>query len=476
MKKTKILFDISHGIHGSTGIQQDMRRTLSFLIKQDDFEIDFIVYDMINSVNYINFDIEDNINKYGEIVAQSRLLSYFFNPAGESSLGGGRFLGRIKRWNYRRSLVNKNKVEFLKINKKFNELIYKKLLKDGGTKDLLEKFKKSSVLMSTFSTESLILGMMNENYKIPTLNTSEYDLAIFFQEIPFKISINTKKVVRTYDLIQILGPDVVFKADYKSNYQCKSIKTCIEQKTIFSTISNTVKDQLNYFFGNDFIAQTIYVPISDVFKKTNDKFSISDYARTCVVQDKGFNNLVPDMDFNYFLSVSTIEPRKNITTAYQSFKQLKMKDGHGNLKFILVGKIGWNLDNAYKNMFQDPDVIVLQNVPTRDLPHIYSNAKALIYIPFQEGFGVPPAEAMSCGCPVILSDIPVHREVHGDTPLFVNHYDIDEVYQQMKWIMDSKNISKVNKLKIKGLDYVEKFRTVNLGKEWVSFIKKILES
>ena len=60
---------------------------------------------------------------------------------------------------------------------------------------------------------------MSENYKIPTLNTDGYDLAIFFQEIPFKISTNTKKIVRTYDLIQILGPDVVFKADYKSNYQ-----------------------------------------------------------------------------------------------------------------------------------------------------------------------------------------------------------------------------------------------------------------
>lgn len=473
-KKVKILFDISHGIHGSTGIQQDMRRILMVLLNHDEFEIDLLVYDMINNVYYNTFNIEKEIKKYGELIAQSRLVHYFTNPVGENVFQG-RIIGRIKSKLYRENLSKKRIINYIKLDKRFNEVIYRKLLKDEFSLKLLKKlFTNVNILMADFSTEGIILGMMKKNYTPPYLDTKDYDIAIFFQELPIQIFPTTKKIVRTYDLIQILSPDVVFKADYKANYQYNSIKFCIQQNSVFCTISNTVSKQLKQLFGENLNTKTIPVAISDIFKRKEEKFSISNFVKQYISRRNNFNKKIPKNDFDYFLSVSTIEPRKNISSAYQAFKKLKISKNYKNLKFVLVGKIGWNLDNTYYNMFIDEDVLVLENVPTSELPYLYSNAKALIYIPFQEGFGIPPAEAMACGCPVILSDISVHREIHNDgLPFFVNPYEIEEIMKFMKIILDKKNQKEIENRVQKGIKHSAQYSIKKITQPWERLISNL---
>ena len=278
-------------------------------------------------------------------------------------------------------------------------------------------------------------------------------------------------MVRSFDLIQIFGPDVVFKADYKSNYQYKSIKECIKQDSWFLTISDTVANQIKDVFSTKVKIKTIPVAISDLFQPKEDHFDISKYSMMYITKRKNFNHKIPPKKFNYFLSVSTIEPRKNIITAYRAFKKLKMNKKYTNLKFVLVGKVGWGLNNSYYNMFADEDVILLENVPTEDLPYLYSNAVALIYIPLQEGFGVPPAEAMACGCPVILSDIQVHREIHGDgKPLFVNPYDVIDVLEKMKINLDKKNRNEIKKRIEAGLQHIYRYSIREIGQQWTELI------
>ena len=61
----------------------------------------------------------------------------------------------------------------------------------------------------------------------------------------------------------------------------------------------------------------------------------------------------------------------------------------------------------------------LSPVTDEELAALYTHAAALVYPSLMEGFGLPPAEAMAYGTPVIVSDIPVFHEVLGDAPLFV---------------------------------------------------------
>ena len=53
------------------------------------------------------------------------------------------------------------------------------------------------------------------------------------------------------------------------------------------------------------------------------------------------------------------------------------------------------------------------------------NCKAFLFPSFYEGFGIPPLEAMSTGCPVIVSDIPVMHEIFGDSVHYINPNEPD---------------------------------------------------
>jgi glycosyltransferase involved in cell wall biosynthesis len=66
----------------------------------------------------------------------------------------------------------------------------------------------------------------------------------------------------------------------------------------------------------------------------------------------------------------------------------------------------------------------LKDVPASRLRSLYQECSALVYPSIMEGFGLPPLEAMSCGRPVIVSDIPLFRELYGDTPIFVRLGDV----------------------------------------------------
>ena len=58
-------------------------------------------------------------------------------------------------------------------------------------------------------------------------------------------------------------------------------------------------------------------------------------------------------------------------------------------------------------------------VPDEDLRRIVAGARALVYPSRREGFGLPPLEALACGVPVVVSDLPVLREVLGEHARFV---------------------------------------------------------
>jgi glycosyltransferase involved in cell wall biosynthesis len=83
-----------------------------------------------------------------------------------------------------------------------------------------------------------------------------------------------------------------------------------------------------------------------------------------------------------------------------------------DLPLVLVGKPGaWTAEL--------PGVHLTGHVPDEDLAAIYTGAHALVFPSDDEGFGLPPVEALACGTPVAASDIPVLREVLGDRATFV---------------------------------------------------------
>jgi glycosyltransferase involved in cell wall biosynthesis len=80
-------------------------------------------------------------------------------------------------------------------------------------------------------------------------------------------------------------------------------------------------------------------------------------------------------------------------------------------------------------------VLLLGCVEDEVLPALYSGAAGFVYPSIYEGFGLPPLEAMACGCPVAVSDIPAHREVCGETAMYFDPFSPEDLSSKLEWLL-----------------------------------------
>ncbi|MHC2019528.1 glycosyltransferase family 4 protein [Methylobacterium sp. CM6247] len=114
-----------------------------------------------------------------------------------------------------------------------------------------------------------------------------------------------------------------------------------------------------------------------------------------------------------FLMVGTIEPRKGYDVALAGFEALWTDSVDAEL--TIIGRAGWSTERLMERIRSHPEygrrLHLLQGIPDEDLIQAYADTDALIASSYTEGFGLPVVEARHFGKPVIVSDIPVFREV-----------------------------------------------------------------
>jgi glycosyltransferase involved in cell wall biosynthesis len=124
----------------------------------------------------------------------------------------------------------------------------------------------------------------------------------------------------------------------------------------------------------------------------------------------------------YLLYLGTLEPRKNLALLVRAYARWRAQAGaeERTVKLVLAGGKGW----YYAEIFQLVEELGLAEqvifpgfVPGAELPHWYQAALAFVYPSLYEGFGLPVAEALACGAPVLCSDSPALLEVAGDAAL-----------------------------------------------------------
>jgi len=110
-------------------------------------------------------------------------------------------------------------------------------------------------------------------------------------------------------------------------------------------------------------------------------------------------------------------------------------------------------------------------IPDAELISYYRNAIAFVSVSLYEGFGLPPIEAMSLGCPVIVSDLNVCHEVCKDAALYVNQNDIDSIASGLNKISSDSSLRKL--LKSKGYVISAQYTFSNSLQRLVSGLSQI---
>jgi glycosyltransferase involved in cell wall biosynthesis len=184
----------------------------------------------------------------------------------------------------------------------------------------------------------------------------------------------------------------------------------------------------------------------------------------------------------YLLSVSTIQPRKNYARLIEAFAQLlKSQISNSNLhakrlisnfQLVISGARGWMFDEVFQTVERlnlRERVIFPDFVSDDDLPALYADAALFVYPSLYEGFGLPVAEAMACGAPVVCSNASSLPEVAGDAVLYFDPRDVDAMVDAMQRALADESLR--NDLRARGFVQSKKFSWDTAARALLGYLK-----
>lgn len=152
-----------------------------------------------------------------------------------------------------------------------------------------------------------------------------------------------------------------------------------------------------------------------------------------------------DLPTSYFLSLSTIEPRKNLKLLIRAYSGL-LEEDIDLPDLVLAGRKGWKLEE----IVPDIDTSIKEKihftgfVDDKDLPQIYREARLFVFPSKYEGFGLPLIEAMSQRVLVVTSDAASLPEVAGTACVY---FKSDDVVSLKNALMQAFNMNNIERLK-----------------------------
>ncbi|ACK51646.1 glycosyl transferase group 1 [Methylocella silvestris BL2] len=242
------------------------------------------------------------------------------------------------------------------------------------------------------------------------LNVSQFPLWIpsYFRWL--KQRPDVRGVFFIHDLLPIEAPEYFRKAEYERHMRRLANLAEFGAAAIVTTevVKETLQRHLAPLGRADMQILVAPIPASPIFSGRAAK---------------------PEPQFGapYFVACGTIEPRKNHLLLLHVWRELARRDGAGAPKLVLIGARGWENENVVDLLERcraiRPHVIEASGLSTPSLKALLEGARALLMPSFAEGFGLPIAEALACGTPVIASDIAAFRESGGGCVTLVSPID-----------------------------------------------------
>ena len=259
-----------------------------------------------------------------------------------------------------------------------------------------------------------------------------------------------KKFVILYDLVPNLFPEKYQNQLKPNTWYSYLLNSLNHEDWYFSISSNTKKDFLKYY------------PVLDENKIIvtllghEEKFHPCDVS----VQKDVRNKYAIPINKKYIFSLCNLDERKNLIREVKTFYDFLNNHQISDMVFVLGGA---KIDSFMKDFEQSiselnnqkNNILYIGYVDDEDLPALYSGAEWFVYTSQYEGFGLPPLEAMACGCPVITSNNSSLPEVVGDAGIMID-WDSDEQHIKAyeKYYFDEKYR---NEMAQKGLERAKQF-------------------
>lgn len=310
-------------------------------------------------------------------------------------------------WNIDKNLVNRSGLFFVAYNvaklllqKEYIELYF-----------YIEKRKYKSLkkgLKITFPNNKMEIISENSKlwFEIDIFYSPLYSVPIFIEDMK-----HIKKWTTLHDAMHNIFPEIY--NDKHIIWYKVLLKSINKEDYYFSVSENTKKDFIKY--ATQINPNNIFVV----------PLGIKDNLKPLTINKEILKKY--NITKKYIFSLCAINPRKNLIRIIRSFFKFLEKNNIDDMVFVLGGPDSEDFLEKFNSEISEykDKIIKIGYVADEDLPYLYSCAEWFVYTSQYEGFGLPPLEAMACGCPVIVSNNSSLPEVVGDAGIMID-YDSDE--------------------------------------------------
>lgn len=268
-------------------------------------------------------------------------------------------------------------------------------------------------------------------------------------------------IATIHDLSFIHYPD--FHPKHRVAYLQRNLPQTIKRAAHLITDSTYIRDEImDYYNVKPEKISTIPLGVSSLFSPRSKTETMTTLQKHHLRHGQ------------YFLSVATVEPRKNLSTLLKSFLQLPL-EYQREYPLVLVGGSGWLNSDLHRRVatLQEQGLIkYLGYLPDSELYDIYASARVFALPSIYEGFGLPILEAMASGIPVLTSNASSIPEVSSDAAILVNPHDHNQITYHLKRLCEDDTLC--TEMTKKGLENAKQYTWEACVQKTVKIYQQVL--
>ncbi|HAQ70863.1 MAG TPA: hypothetical protein DCR48_07805 [Flavobacteriales bacterium] len=145
----------------------------------------------------------------------------------------------------------------------------------------------------------------------------------------------------------------------------------------------------------------------------------------------------------FLLSVSTLEPRKNIVRLINAYAELSATL-RNEYHLVLVGRKGWKWNSVKIPAHCKDQIHFTGFVRDEHLPALYTSASGFCYVSLYEGFGLPVLEALACGTPVLVSNTSSLPELVGEVGILCDPLNNESIQRGLESLIQKSKVTQID--------------------------------
>jgi len=444
-KPVRILVDLKPALDGFAGIPQETRFLFTHLLAGEQFAVDGLLQHGSGQLDSVEIRANPSGPSAEDIVAQARTVVSFFAGAGQGFKG---VLGHIKRHYWWHSLLAWKALwgEPLVLGhldgNLFPDFIWSRLFARSIAPRFKARLTAAAYRVLGPSRKAMqVAGLRPFSFfnkpHFARVDTRGYSAFVAQTPFPGRVSAGTRLIVRYHDAVPVLFPHTISEKGFHLASHFVALRQNVADGAWFACVSDATRQDLLKLFPQvrDRAVVIPNIVSEDYFQDDSTPALAHQIIRR---RQSASGGAACDLSqCGYLLVVSTIEPRKNHLALLAAWEQLRQR-GHSTVKLVVVGSAGWDskaILEQFRYWMERGELLHLNNVPACELRVLYRHASVTVCPSIAEGFDYSGVEAMRCGCPVMASDIAVHREIFQDAAAYFDPYDLQSAAATLRGLL-----------------------------------------